>query len=101
MDAEKFQSCGLISRRAFTAGCLTSSVLFCLGGAAAALPSAKKSKSPMVSTLNGPVSSDSLGTTLMHEHVLWFTGPRLDNPGFTPIPDDLRSDTVDFATSLL
>ena len=55
----------------------------------------------MVPTMKGPVGCDSLGTTLMHEHVLWFAGPRLDNPGFTPIPDDLRSETVDFAVSLL
>jgi len=88
-----------ISRRAFTTGCLAGASLFCLTGKAATRAYTKKSV--MVSTLNGPVSSDSLGTTLMHEHVLWFTGPRLDNPGFTPIPDDLRSETVEFATSLL
>jgi hypothetical protein len=40
-------------------------------------------------------------TTLMNEHVLWFSGPRLNNPGYTPIPEDLRSETVDFAVSLL
>jgi phosphotriesterase-related protein len=42
-----------------------------------------------------------LGTTLMHEHILFFSGPRQDNPNYTAIPDDLRSDSVDFAASLL
>jgi len=37
----------------------------------------------------------------MHEHLLFFSGPRLDNPGYTPIPEDLRSETVDFVVSLL
>ena len=94
-----------LTRRAFTTGLLAGTALFSLasrtGMATPALPRTKKSKSLAVSTMNGPVSCDSLGTTLMHEHVLWFSGPRLDNPGYTPIPDNLRSDTVDFAVSLL
>jgi phosphotriesterase-related protein len=97
----------VISRRAFTTGLLAGSALFALASrtgmatVATVLPRTKKSKSLAVSTMNGPVSCGSLGTTLMHEHVLWFSGPRLDNPGYTPIPDNLRSDTVDFAVSLL
>lgn len=58
-------------------------------------------KKPTVPTLTGLVDHDALGTTLMHEHVLWFSGPRLDNPGYTPIPEDLRSETVDFAVARL
>ena len=54
-----------------------------------------------ISTVTGPVSCRALGRTLMHEHVLWFSSPRLDGPNFTPIPDDLRSETVEFAASLL
>ena len=54
-----------------------------------------------VHTVTGSIDCGTLGTTLMHEHVLWFSGPRLDNPGYTPIPEDLRSDTVEFAISLL
>ncbi|PYV42498.1 MAG: hypothetical protein DMG06_13815, partial [Acidobacteria bacterium] len=94
-----------LTRRAFTTGLLAGTALFSLasrtGMATPALPRTKKPKSLAVSTMNGPVSCDSLGTTLVHEHVLWFSGPRLDNPGYTPIPDNLRSDTVDFAVSLL
>jgi phosphotriesterase-related protein len=37
----------------------------------------------------------------MHEHILWFAGPRLEDPGYTPIPDALRAESVDFAVSLL
>ena len=54
-----------------------------------------------VSTLIGEIDCNMLGTTLMHEHVLFFSGPRLDNSGYTPIPDDLRNETVDFAVSML
>ncbi len=96
-----------ISRRTFATRCLVGSALFPplsqTAGAApgAALTPAQKAKSLTVPTMSGPVSCDSLGTTLMHEHLLWFAGPRLDNPGYTPIPDDLRSETVDFVVSLL
>jgi phosphotriesterase-related protein len=58
-------------------------------------------KSKLVPTLTGDIASDKLGTTLMHEHVLWFGGPRLEDPGYMPIPDDLQSESVDFAVSLL
>jgi phosphotriesterase-related protein len=37
----------------------------------------------------------------MHEHVLWFGGPGLEDAGYTPIPDDKRAESVDFAVSLL
>lgn len=37
----------------------------------------------------------------MHEHILWFAGPMADNAGYTPIPENLQSETVDFAVSLL
>lgn len=56
---------------------------------------------PMVPTLTGPVSCDALGTTLIHEHVLWFGGPGLQHLGYSPIPEALRSESVDFAVSLL
>jgi phosphotriesterase-related protein len=98
---------GKISRRAFVTGSLAGSTFVCLASrtsnvaSGAPLLGAKRSKSTIVSTMNGPVSCDSLGTTLIHEHVLWFSGPRTDNPGYTAIPDDLRPDTVDFAVSLL
>lgn len=58
-------------------------------------------KENSVVTLSGDINCNKLGTTLMHEHVLFFSGPRLDNPGYTPIPDDLRSETVDFVVTLL
>lgn len=68
-------------------------------GALAARPAA--AKTPMVSTMTGPVSCDSLGTTLIHEHLLWFAGPSLQHAGYSPIPDELRAQSVDFAVSLL
>ena len=37
----------------------------------------------------------------MHEHILWFAGPMEENAGYTPIPDELLSETIDFAVSLL
>lgn len=55
----------------------------------------------MVPTLTGPVRCDSLGTTLIHEHVLWFAGRDSGDAGYTPIPDDKRAESVDFAVSLL
>ncbi|MEP7142667.1 MAG: hypothetical protein ABI707_07345 [Ferruginibacter sp.] len=58
-------------------------------------------KNKLVSTLTGDVPCNKLGTTLMHEHVLWFGGPRLEDPGYLPIPVDLQKATVDFAVSLL
>jgi phosphotriesterase-related protein len=61
----------------------------------------EKNKNKLIPTLTGEIAPDKLGTTLMHEHVLWFSGPRLEDTGYTPIPDDLQSDTVDFAVSLL
>jgi phosphotriesterase-related protein len=95
----------VLSRRAFARRCLAGSALLTLASRVGGTTSGKEARdtetSTMVSTMKGPVSCDSLGTTLMHEHVLWFSGPRLDNPGYTPIPDDMRSNTVDFAVSLL
>jgi len=61
----------------------------------------KTNKNTFVPTLTGEISCNKLGTTLMHEHILWFGGPRLEDAGYTPIPDDLKSETVDFAVSLL
>jgi len=37
----------------------------------------------------------------MHEHVLWFGGPQLEDSGYTPIAEDKRKESVDFAVSLL
>jgi phosphotriesterase-related protein len=54
-----------------------------------------------VATLSGDIDCNKLGTTLMHEHILWFAGPMGENAGYSPIPDDLESETVDFAVSLL
>jgi predicted metal-dependent phosphotriesterase family hydrolase len=54
-----------------------------------------------IPTLTGSIKSTELGTTLMHEHILWFAGPMDENAGYTPIPDDLKQETVDFAVSAL
>ena len=97
----------LISRRVFAARCLRASafpLLLSQPGVVAltgAVPPSQPAKPWMVSTMTGFVRCDSLGTTLMHEHVLWFGGPRLEDPGYTPIPTDKRQESVDFAVSLL
>ena len=65
-----------MSRRSFIAGVLGSSAISYLTRDAAdpalgmPLPETGKSRVLMVSTMTGPVRCDSLGTTLMHEHVL-------------------------------
>jgi len=61
----------------------------------------EKAKNKRIPTVTGEVASDKLGTTLMHEHILWFGGPGPEDPHFSPIPDHLITDTVDFAVSLL
>ena len=65
------------------------------------LSSCKTSGNYIIPTLTGTIKPAGLGTTLMHEHILWFAGPMEENAGYTPIPDDLESETVDFAVSLL
>ncbi|MEW5980253.1 MAG: hypothetical protein AB1898_31045 [Acidobacteriota bacterium] len=108
-DSERPKSAGsnALSRRAFVRTYLGGSTFLplALGNnlalLGAPLSRTEKAESKTVSTLSGPVRCESLGTTLMHEHVLWFSGPMAANPGHTPIPDDLRSDTVEFVVSLL
>ena len=63
--------------------------------------SCRDNKKYYVATLSGDIDCNKLGTTLMHEHILWFAGPMGENAGYSPIPDDLESETVDFAVSLL
>jgi phosphotriesterase-related protein len=65
-----------------------------------AKPNAKPNTNT-IPTLTGSIKSTELGTTLMHEHILWFAGPMDENAGYTPIPDDLKQETVDFAVSAL
>ena len=84
-----------LSRRAFVAHGLAAAGLSGLG------LSADVTASAMVSTMTGPVPCGSLGTTLIHEHILWFGGPKLTDPSYTPIPDELRSESVEFAVFLL
>jgi phosphotriesterase-related protein len=85
----------VLSRRAFVTQGLAAAGLSGIG------LSADAAASGMVSTMACPVPCDSLGTTLIHEHILWFGGPKLTDPGYTPIPDELRSESVEFAVSLL
>jgi phosphotriesterase-related protein len=94
-----------IARRAFMAR-LAGSAFSCLLPPAAVTAwekagSEAKPKVSRVATMTGPVRCDSLGTTLMHEHLLWFGGPSLQDSGYTPIPADKRQESVDFAVSLL
>jgi phosphotriesterase-related protein len=90
-----------LSRRAFIVHGLAAPGLSLMGLNPNATPAGKQPKPLMVSTMKGPVLCDSLGTTLMHEHILWFSGPKLTDSGYTPIPDALRSESVEFAVSLL
>ena len=96
-----------ISRRAFAGSCFAGPSLLIpypragLSSKGSTVPSAIMKKPSIVSTVNGPVDCDSLGVTLMHEHLLFFSGPRLDNPGYAPVPEHLRSETVEFVASLL
>lgn len=104
-EFSKFSLTNKCSRRDFVAES-TNCFLACLMAGGLGNPTVLASplkgvKACSVPTLTGMLDCNKLGTTLMHEHVLWFSGPRLDNPGYTPIPEDLRSDTVDFAISLL
>ena len=76
----------VLSRRAFITRGAAAAGLAGLGFSADAAPAEK----PLtVSTMTGPVLCSSLGTTLIHEHVLWFVGPKLTDSGYTPIPDAL------------
>ncbi|BBE16164.1 phosphotriesterase like protein [Aquipluma nitroreducens] len=63
--------------------------------------SSARKKYKMVPTLKGEVASDKLGTTLMHEHILWFAGTMAENVGYEPIREDLLPETIDFAVSVL
>jgi len=67
---------------------------------ASAMAAAKPGRN-LIPTMTGPVPCTSLGTTLIHEHVLGFAGPGLRHVGYTPIPEELRSESVDFAVRLL
>jgi len=87
-----FQTC--LSRRTFVTNGLVAA-----GLAGTGLPG--DAAVTTVSTMNGPAPCDSLGTTLIHEHILWFGGPRLTDAGYTPIPAELQSESVEFAVSLL
>jgi phosphotriesterase-related protein len=58
-------------------------------------------KRNFIPTLTGQVKADELGITLMHEHILWFSGTTKENPGYSPIPDDQQSESIDFAVSVL
>ncbi|MEP7108228.1 MAG: hypothetical protein ABI760_09595 [Ferruginibacter sp.] len=58
-------------------------------------------RNKFIPTVTGKIASDKLGTTLMHEHILWFGGPGLENPNYEPIPGNLQTESVDFAVSLL
>jgi phosphotriesterase-related protein len=60
-----------------------------------------KNKNKSIPTITGTVASGKLGTTLMHEHILWFGGPDITNPNYEPIPENLVTDSVDYAVSQL
>ena len=101
------QEPNVISRRTLVTGFLAGSALSYLapdtagGGLGAVLSKAGTPPTMIIPTMKGPVRCDSLGTTLMHEHLLWFGGPRLEDSGYSPIPDEKRAESVEFAVSLL
>jgi phosphotriesterase-related protein len=43
----------------------------------------------------------NFGTTLVHEHLLFFNGAAPDDPGFQPIPDELKEKSVDYVVARL
>jgi phosphotriesterase-related protein len=90
----KQDSFSMFSRRSFcTKGLASSAYLLARSSWARALaesPVVGGASEGDVPTLTGFVSSGQLGTTLMHEHVL-----------FGDIPEELRDDSVDFAVKLL
>lgn len=61
----------------------------------------KTGKFNNIPTLTGDIDPSQLGTTLMHEHILFFSSPAPDDRGFKPIPEDLRAESVEFAAALL
>lgn len=71
------------------------------GASSVAAAAAARPVDRLVPTVTGPVPCTALGKTLVHEHVLWFCGPGAQHPGHTPIPEALRSKSVDFAVGLL
>src|SRR5690242_16201221 len=71
---------GAVTRRGFLS----------FGCAAGALYGAKRPANLMVPTLTGAVPCDNLGTTLIHEHVL-----------YGEMPSDQRAASVDIAVKLL
>jgi phosphotriesterase-related protein len=54
-----------------------------------------------IPTVTGLVDPGSIGVTLMHEHLLFFNGATPTDPGFQPIPDDLREESVSFVVKNL
>jgi len=95
-----FINSGSLSIGSIVAGFSLSSTLFssCKTAKAQTIPSLSENVIP---TLTDSIKAEELGTTLMHEHILWFAGPMAENAGYTPIPDKLQSETVDFAITLL
>ena len=85
---------GSLSLASITAACLP-------GIQVLGTPVSEKNKYKSIPTITGAVASDKLGTTLMHEHVLWFGGPGPENPNYNPIPDNLIQETIDYAVARL
>src|SRR5215831_12450881 len=96
-----------LSRRTLVKGFFAGSVVSYLASrtpvaaSGDALSDTAKSRPVLVSTMTGTVRCDSLGTTLIHEHVLSSVGPRPQDQGYMPIPEDKRQESVDFAVSML
>ncbi len=46
----------------------------------------------LIPALKGAIKLEELGTTLIHEHFLWFAGPMMEYVDNTPIPDALQTE---------
>ena len=109
-STEKRNHLNAISRRGFVTSCIGGSAFSLLAtraemtGSGTIAGRTETSGATMVWTMKGPVSCNSLGTTLMHEHLFDLSGAYKGNPGYTEIaeiPDDERAETVRFDASLL
>ena len=57
--------------------------------------------SEKIPTLTGDLDPKLMGITLMHEHLLFFNGAAPDDPGFVPLPENKRQDSIDFVAGRL
>lgn len=87
-----------LSRRQFlTTGSMSAGAILAAATPLSALGAETReewAKNVKIPTLRGLMDPEKLGVTLMHEHLLFFNGAAPDDPGYQPIPEDLREQSV-------